>query len=148
MADILNQIIHSSDNAVNGLYNSMAIRRQREQDTRQGQMDQRNAMVQDRNFNEDIKVRNSVKRMLTEGRTAEANDLLQRRGNEYLEAEIADKFKANMNKLTQASRAVQASSMTAEEKRKQLDEIKKLEIGLASMYREIGDKTIRLSNPF
>lgn len=33
MADILNSIIHSSDNAVNGLYNAMSIRRQKEQDT-------------------------------------------------------------------------------------------------------------------
>jgi hypothetical protein len=94
-------------------------------------------------FNEDIKVRNSVKRMLTEGRTAEAKDLLQRRGNEYLEAEMADQFKANMNKLTQATRAVQASSMNATEKRKQLDEIKKLEIAVATTYREAADKTTR-----
>jgi len=94
-------------------------------------------------FNEDIKVRNSVKRMLTEGRTAEAKDLLQRRGNEYLEAEMADQFKANMNKLTQASRAVQASAMNPTEKRKQLDEIKKLEIALAATYREAADKTTR-----
>ena len=92
-------------------------------------------------FNEDIKVRNSVKRMLAEGRTAEAKDLLQRRGNEYLEAEMADQFKANMNKLTQASRAVQASSMNPTEKRKQLDEIKKLEIALAATYRGASDKT-------
>ena len=92
-------------------------------------------------FNEDIKVRNSVKRMLTEGRTAEAKDLLQRRGNEYLEAEMADQFKANMDKLTKASRAVQASAMNATEKRKQLDEIKKLEIALAATYRGASDKT-------
>jgi hypothetical protein len=94
-------------------------------------------------FNEDIKVRNSVKRMLVEGRTAEAKDLLQRRGDEYLEAEIADKFKANMDKLTKALRAVQASSMSPTEKRKQLDEIKKLQIAVANSYRDVADKTIR-----
>jgi hypothetical protein len=99
-------------------------------------------------FNEDIKVRNSVKRMITEGRTAEAKDLLQRRGNEYLEAEMADKFKANMDKLTAASRAVQASTMSAEEKRKQLDAIKKIQIGLSTFYREASDKTRLLPNRF
>ncbi len=99
-------------------------------------------------FNEDIKVRNSVKRMITEGRTAEAKDLLQRRGNEYLEAEMADKFKANMDKLTAASRAVQASTMSAEEKRKQLDAIKKIQTGLSTYYREASDKTRLLPNRF
>jgi hypothetical protein len=99
-------------------------------------------------FNEDIKVRNSVKRMMVEGRTAEAKDLLQRRGNEYLEAEMADKFKANMDKLTAASRAVQASTMSAEEKRKQLDAIKKIQIGLSTFYREASDKTRLLPNRF
>jgi len=99
-------------------------------------------------FNEDIKVRNSVKRMITDGRTAEAKDLLQRRGNEYLEAEMADKFKANMDKLTAASRAVQASTMSAEEKRKQLDAIKKIQIGLSTFYREASDKTRLLPNRF
>ena len=99
-------------------------------------------------FNEDIKVRNSVKRMMVEGRTAEAKDLLQRRGNEYLEAEMADKFKANMDKLTAASRAVQASTMSAEEKRKQLDAIKKIQTGLSTFYREASDKTRLLPNRF
>jgi hypothetical protein len=99
-------------------------------------------------FNEDIKVRDTVKKMMKEGRMAEANDLLSRRGNEFMEAEMADKFKANMNKLTQATRAIQASNMTAQEKRTQLDEIKKLQTAIAGTYREVGDKTIRLSNPF
>jgi hypothetical protein len=92
-------------------------------------------------FNEDIKVRNSFKKMLTEGRTAEANELLQRRGNEIMEAEIGDVFKTNMTKLTQAERAIAASNLSPQEKRKQLDEIRRIKTGLAQTLREAADRT-------
>ena len=78
----------------------------------------------------------------------EAQSLLQRRGNEYMEAELAGQFKADMNKLTQAERAINASAMSPEEKRAQLTEIRKLKILVANTTREIADKTIRLSSPF
>jgi hypothetical protein len=94
-------------------------------------------------FNEDIKVRNTYKKMLNEGRSAEANELLQRRGNEIMEAEIGDRFKTNMTKLTQAERAIAASGMSAEEKRAKLDEIRRLKTSLAKMLRDVADKTIR-----
>ena len=92
-------------------------------------------------FNEDIKVRNSYKKLVDDGRMAEATNLLQRRSNEIMEAEIGDSFKTNMNKLTQAERAIAASNMSPEEKRKQLDEIRKIKTGLAKTYREVADKT-------
>ena len=98
-------------------------------------------------FNEDIKVRNSFKKMLEEGRTAEANALLQRRGNELLEAEIGDVFKQNMNTLTQAERAIAASTMTPEQKRKQLDDIRKLKTAVSQTMRDVADKTVKLSSP-
>ena len=93
-------------------------------------------------FNEDIKVRNSYMDMLKQGRTAEANNLLQRRSNEILEAEIGDAFKSNMTKLTHAERAIVASSMTAEEKRKRLDEIRKIKTGLAKSFREAAARAV------
>jgi hypothetical protein len=99
-------------------------------------------------FNEDIKVRNSYKKMVEEGRSAEAKELLQRRGNEIMEAEIADVFKQNMNKLTQAERAIAASSLTPEQKRKQLDELRKLKTAISQTMRETADKTVKLSSPF
>jgi hypothetical protein len=98
-------------------------------------------------FNEDIKVRNSYKKMIEEGRSAEANELLQRRGNEIMEAEIADVFKQNMNKLTQAERAIAASTMTPEQKREQLDNIRKLKTAISRTMRETADKTVKLSSP-
>ncbi len=92
-------------------------------------------------FNEDIKVRNSFQKMLGEGRTAEANELLQRRGNEIMEAEIGDVFKTNMTKLTQAERAIAASNLSPEEKRAKLDEIRRIKTGLAQTLREAADRT-------
>ena len=92
-------------------------------------------------FNEDIKVRNTYKKLVDEGRMPEANALLQRRGNEIMEAELGDSFKSNMTKLTQAERAIAASNMSADEKRKQLDAIRKIKTGLAVTYREVADKT-------
>lgn len=98
-------------------------------------------------FNEDIKVRNSYQQMQKEGRTAEANALLQRRGNELLEAELGDVFKENMNKLTQAERAIAASTMTPEQKRAQLDNLRKIKTAISVKMREIADKTVKLSSP-
>ena len=98
-------------------------------------------------FNEDIKVRNSYQLMQKEGRTAEANALLQRRGNEILEAELGDVFKENMNKLTQAERAIAASTMTPEQKRAQLDSIRKIKTAISIKMRENADKMIKLSSP-
>jgi len=92
-------------------------------------------------FNEDMQVRAAYKKMLAEGRTPEAVSLLQRRGNEIMEAEIGDTFKTNMTKLTQAERAIAASNMSAEAKRKQLDEIRRIKTGLARTFREVADKT-------
>jgi hypothetical protein len=92
-------------------------------------------------FNEDIKVRNTYQKLVKEGQMSQAADLLQRRSNEIMEAEIGDSFKTNMNKLTQAERAIAASNMSPEEKRKQLDEIRRIKTGLARTYREVADKT-------
>ena len=95
-------------------------------------------------MNEAEQVRTSVRSLMQEGKVSEANALLERRGNEYMQAEISDVFKSNMNKLTQAERAINASDMSPQEKREQLDEIRKMKIGLANAVREISDKTIRL----
>jgi hypothetical protein len=96
-------------------------------------------------MNEDLKVKHTVDKLFAEGRASDAQALLQRRGNEYLESELANVFKSNMNMLTQAQRAIEASTMTGEEKRKQLDNIKKMRIGLANTTREMSDKTIHLT---
>ena len=95
-------------------------------------------------MNEDIKVQRTYEKLVEEGRMSDAQALLQRRGNELLEAELAHSFKSDMNLLTQAERAINASDMTGGEKNAQLKEIRKLKTGLAVATREISDKTIRL----
>jgi len=96
-------------------------------------------------MNENERVRSTVRTLVNEGKTQEAMALLTKRGNEYMESELGDKFKANMNKLTQAERAIAASNISAEAKRKQLDDIRKMKIALANMTRDISDKTIHLT---
>lgn len=91
------------------------------------------------------KVGRTYEKMVTEGRAAEANSLLQRRGNEVLQAELGDEFKSNMNQIVAAERAIQASNMSGEEKRKQLDELRKLKIAIAKEIRDVADKTVKLS---
>jgi hypothetical protein len=91
------------------------------------------------------KVGRTYEKLVTEGRAAEANSLLQRRGNEVLQAELGDEFKSNMNQIVAAERAIQASNMSGEEKRKQLDELRKLKIAIAKEIRDIADKTVKLS---
>jgi len=91
------------------------------------------------------KVGRTYEKMVTEGRAAEANSLLQRRGNEVLQAELGDEFKSNMNQIVAAERAIQASNMSGEEKRKQLDELRKLKIAVAKEIRDVADKTVKLS---
>ena len=96
-------------------------------------------------MNEAEQVRTTVRSLMKDGKITEANALLERRGNEYMQAEISDVFKSNMSKLTQAERAINASDMSPQEKRAQLDEIRKMKIGLANAVREISDKTIHLT---
>ena len=99
-------------------------------------------------MNENLKVKQSFDKMVTEGRMSDAKALLQRRGNEYMQAELANSFKNDMNQLTQAERAISASKMSSEEKRTQLDKIRKIKTAVAQMVRDVSDKTILLTSPF
>jgi hypothetical protein len=50
-----------------------------------------------------------------------------------------------MNQLVAAERAIQASDLPPEEKRKQIDQIRKLKIAVAKEIRDVADKTVQLS---
>jgi hypothetical protein len=95
-------------------------------------------------MNDVLQVKNTVDNMLKEGKVQEAEALITKRGTDYMQSELANTFKTNMNMLTQAERAIAASDMTPEAKREQLDKIRKIKIALANTTREISDKTIRL----
>jgi hypothetical protein len=64
--------------------------------------------------------------MLEDGRVNEAEALLQRRGEDIMQNELGKEFRSNMQQLTAAERAIQAADMPAAEKRKQLDELRRL----------------------
>ena len=96
-------------------------------------------------MNEAQKVERTYTKMVEEGRLNEANALLQRRGDEFLQSELAKEFKNNMNELTKAERAIQETKMPPDEKRKQLDEIRRLKIAVAKTIRDAADKTTHLS---
>jgi len=89
------------------------------------------------------KVEASVDDLMARGYKAEAKELLSRRGNEYAASEIADYYASTMRDLTAYENAVRASSMTPEQKRKKLDDIKQTKIKFASMVEKSTDKTIR-----
>jgi hypothetical protein len=95
-------------------------------------------------MNDVSQVKSTVDNLLKEGKVQEAQALITKRGSDYMQAELANTFKTNMNMLTQAERAIAASKMSPEAKREQLDQIRKMKIGLANATREISDKTIRL----
>jgi hypothetical protein len=97
-------------------------------------------------MNDVKKLENTINKMVEEGRTAEAMALMTKRGNEYMQAELGDSFRSNMQELTRAERAIQASAMTPQQKRQQLDEIRKLKTALAKTTLEVADKTIRLNS--
>jgi hypothetical protein len=99
-------------------------------------------------MNENLKIKSTFDKLVGEGRMSDAKALLQRRGNEYMQAELANSFKNDMNQLTQAERAISASKMSPEEKRAQLDKIRKIKTSVAQMVRDVSDKTILLASPF
>ena len=99
-------------------------------------------------MNENLKIKSTFDKLVGEGRMSDAKALLQRRGNEYMQAELANSFKNDMNQLTQAERAISASKMSPEEKRAQLDKIRKIKTAVAQTVRDVSDKTILLASPF
>ena len=93
-------------------------------------------------MNEFKKVENSVESLLNRGYKAEAMELLNTRGNEYAAAEIADYYTTTMRELTQYENAIKASSASSEQKRQQLDEIRKIKTQFATTVEQATDKTI------
>jgi len=93
-------------------------------------------------MNEFNKVKNSVESLMARGYKAEAMELLNKRGNEYAAAEIADYYTTTMRELTQYENAIRASNASPEQKRQQLDELRKLKTRFAATVEQATDKTI------
>jgi len=58
-------------------------------------------------------------------------------------AQVADHYTTTMKKFTGYENAIRASDLSPDEKRKRLDEIRKMKIQYANMVRDASDKTTR-----
>lgn len=91
-------------------------------------------------FEDAVKTKRTVDGMMESGRMAEAKELLQKTGNEYMAGEMGDYFTTQMKELTQFENAIRAMNITPAEKRERLDKIKALKISLASASRRTVDR--------
>lgn len=87
-------------------------------------------------------VKSTVDDLLERGEKAKAMELINTKANQYAAGEIAHEFTSTMGELTQYERAIRASNLTPEQKRQQLDEIRKVKIRYAETMRVAVDKTI------
>jgi hypothetical protein len=81
-------------------------------------------------------VADTINSYVERGEIAKARELMETRGQEYLLSEVASDFTNQMRELSQYERAIRASALTPEEKRSQLDEVRKVKIALSTMVRD------------
>jgi len=82
------------------------------------------------------KVADTINSYVERGEIAKAKELMETRSEEYLLSEVSSDFTSQMRELSQYERAIRASALTPEEKRAQLDEVRKTKIALSEMVRE------------
>jgi hypothetical protein len=87
------------------------------------------------------KLDKTVDNLLSKGRVADAKELVAKRANEYMQSEVAGEYISTIRELTQYENAVKASSLSPEEKRKRLDELRQMKIKYSSQTRAAIDKT-------
>jgi hypothetical protein len=92
-------------------------------------------------MNEFSKVKQTVDDYIERGEKSKALALISERGKEYMLGEISGDFTKQIGELTQYERAVRASTLTPEEKRERLAEIRQMKIKLSSMVRGAVDRT-------
>ena len=93
-------------------------------------------------MNEFSKVKQTVDDYIERGEKSKALALISERGKEYMLGEISGDFTKQIGELTQYERAVRASTLTPEEKRERLAEIRQMKIKLSSMVRGAVDRTL------
>jgi hypothetical protein len=79
--------------------------------------------------------------MLAKGRVNEAQRYLQENLNAYAESGLQTSFKSYMQNIMKSENAVRASSMSPDEKRRVLDDLKQQKIAFAKTVREQSDRT-------
>jgi hypothetical protein len=82
------------------------------------------------------RVADTINSYVERGELAKAKSLMETRSDEYLMSEVSSDFTSQMRELSQYERAIRASALTPEEKRAQLDAVRKTKIALSEMVRE------------
>jgi len=86
-------------------------------------------------------VQNTFKDLLQEGKRSEANAYLQDHINELASASVVGNVTKQLATITRAENAIKASTMTPQEKRAKLDEMRQLKIKIANTMRGVFDRT-------
>ena len=85
---------------------------------------------------EAVQAKNTYTKLLEEGREEKAERYLNENLNRIMMADSAASFRNEMNQLTSYEKAIRADlKMTPEEKRAELDEVRRLKIETAKQYR-------------
>lgn len=91
--------------------------------------------------NEIRQAQETYENMITTGRTADAQAYLERKADELALASVAGDFRKRMGDVTKAERAIRdAPSLSAQEKRERLNELRQVKIQIASAARAIFDR--------
>jgi len=86
------------------------------------------------------KVKNTYNELIKSGKVEEAQTYLQANMQQYIEASVENKFSSYMQKVSQAEKAIRASSsLSPDEKRERLDDMRQLKIRVAEIYRNAAD---------
>jgi hypothetical protein len=87
------------------------------------------------------KLSKTVDGYINKGQLADARELVAKRSNEYALSEVAGEYISTIRELTQYENAIRASSVSPEEKRSKLDEVRQMKIRYSTQMRQAVDKT-------
>ena len=92
-------------------------------------------------MNEAKQVKDTFDDMLQKGQREEAKRYLEENLDKYAQSSLATNFTGFMRQLSEAERAIKASSLSPDEKRERLDEIRRMKIQVAKNVREASKTT-------
>jgi hypothetical protein len=90
-------------------------------------------------MNEVKKVKDTVDKMLAEGRVADAEKLINKRSDEFAQSGMADYYMSHMQQVTKFENAIRASDLSGPEKREQMDQLRQIKIMLAKTVQDAAD---------
>lgn len=92
-------------------------------------------------MNEAKQVKATFDDMVQKGQREEAKRYLEENMDKYAQSALATNFTGFMRQLSEAERAIKASSLSPDEKRERLDEIRRMKIQVAKNVREASRTT-------